>query len=760
MPISESIKKEIERFSLSKNPSGMVPYLTDQLKKGETTAQDVLDYARACRYTEKQGNPDVINAVFINLLGVVVSSLDDDEQKKLSVQFYALAAERDSSWGSRNYAQCLLSGRYVKKSPEEALKYARKAVESVKGSKTEEHEYKFLLCKILRANENYQEANIAIMEYFVFIFQKFQSEKNLTKKKKIEEKLEAAVKLIDEIVAEIFADFEAENSNDLTDERCKANLLELQPILQPMIVYDKFLSIKQAAYFLKGKCHENLGQHSAAWGAYCSVKNNKLRSYKEAIVARKNLLKSKVKSQSERSASSSGKDELNMEEEKSPDLILPQGIPLPLKFAKSWIEEAKWFHSANKYAIDAEHNKRLAQVKKLITAKEEEISLVKENLNNIETADELRQKKETLELELEKFQTVVQRLTREYHKYLPENRQVHRRHATESRFFNPSRSRKKSEIVKLAENIIDYRFKTDDDVVEPVVLKGKSARLLISAERLFQEAVIALSGDNSLQLGIPKVKEKKWAIRNDSCNRSGATGYGPVEYYQVEGTTVQSEHRTSPKRQRVGDSFLPEHGAYTNDIYPFLAKLTSDETENEKRLANFMIRYAHTHQSITLEELKTIYDSADENCVHKFNKICFLIMEKEQAQWHSVTSKDLQLGMSVAQARCLIMVEAGFISFKEAFKNNVLFGVYSNTGIIDNPSKVAGSCQHIEDLYMLYLQSKRSQDYMKFFKKHIEKDVPAPVCVLTREQAHQDMQHVYGGASDTEDEGYATDFSI
>ncbi len=35
-----------------------------------------------------------------------------------------------------------------------------------------------------------------------------------------------------------------------------------------------------------------------------------------------------------------------------------------------------------------------------------------------------------------------------------------------------------------------------------------------------------------------------------------------------------------------------------------------------------------------------------------------------------------------------------------------------------------------------------------------------PECVLTRKQAHQDMQYTYGGESDTDGEGYESDLSM
>ncbi len=114
------------------------------------------------------------------------------------------------------------------------------------------------------------------------------------------------------------------------------------------------------------------------------------------------------------------------------------------------------------------------------------------------------------------------------------------------------------------------------------------------------------------------------------------------------------------------------------------------------------------------------------------------------------------MGMTVAQARCLILIREGYISFEEAFDNNVLFGVYSQTKIIDSPVKVENACAYIDKLYLEFLRNRHSQDHLRFIKKYVTEDSP-PTCILTREQAHLDLQEVYGGESDTDDEGYESD---
>lgn len=766
MPISEEIRNKLREFSHNNKHDEIVTYLREQLSKEATTAQEIFDYARDYTFSKKPGKPYVIDAGTLNKLGVVVSDLDDADQNKLAVEFYRLSAERDSSWGNRNYAMCLLNGTHgIAIKPKKALEYARKAVDLTKANPIEKHVHKFILCKALRENQKWQEANTVLMEYLVHKEQQLKSEKTQENKQKITHEIQKVIQLCKKIVEEFCNDFLEEHVAELTEERCASNLMEIAPILTCNAAYEEFLLIKQNLYFIQGMCHEYLGENSEAWFSYCAVKNKKAERYNDAIIARTTLLKKQIDSIVDEDMAPAvaalaienhDAGVQNQIEENSSNLILHQNVSLPVNFGKSWKVEAPWFHSVETNILQAEYNSRVEQVEKMIAAKEAEVSIYEEVCKTVTDNPSLA-KKESLKKELKDLSDLQEKLEKKYTQYTPEYRKTFRRHTSESYFFNPNRSKKKQEIAELAKNIVDHRYKSNNAALPAIDLTGKSGRLFISAERAYQEAVTCLSGSKTPNLGIPIVPEnsKPWTIGYNS----GITTYGAIERYQVGGTTMKSEHRTSPKRQRLGDSFLPEHGTYSNDIYPFLSKLSEGETEKEKQLATLMIRYGKNHQAVTLDELKNICEGADEDDVHHFHRVCFLLMEKEQAQWHSATDTDYHLGMSVGQARCLIMVEAGFIDFKEAFKNNVLFGVYSCTELVAQPSKVATACKYIDKLYLAYLQSQRAHEHLKFFKKYIKED-HMRTCVLTREQARLDMQHVYGGESDSDHEGYDTDLSM
>lgn len=578
MALSKEIQDKINEFSRKNEQDEIVKYLKEELAQKRAIAQDILDYARVYHWPKKPGKPYVISADIINCLGVIVGKSGDAEQAKLDIEFYKLAAERNSCFGNINYSQ-----GFLKISPEQALPYAKKALQ-------------------LTNDEN----------------------------------------------------------------------------------------TTQNANFYLAKCYAALGQDSLAWKHFCLVNDTKHKLYNQAAAAREELLKKSVHSKLTQ-----------------PAVTEQPAAKISSEVSKKWIKESKWFDSVDEASLDG-----------AIDADEQD------GWDPSDTPTD---------------------------HYSPSYREIKRRHEAEKRFFNPSRSKKQNELDVLTSNIITHRYKTNETVVPPVDLAGSTGRLLISSERVYQEVAKELTPTGVTQIGIPIHKCKPWAING----YSGETLYGPIEHFVINNTTVEVEHRADPKPHRLGDSFLVGHGNY-NDIHFILSNLSNDEPEKEKKLAGFMIRYAKTHQGVSLDELKTVCFDTNDSDVNKFNQICFLMMEREQGQWHSATSDSYQLGMAVSQARCLILIREGKIRFKDAFKKDAEFGVYSQTDIYNNPDKVKVACKRIDKLYMEHLQSINAPEYEAFLQKYMT----PPTCVLTREQAHQDLKQVYGGDSDTDDEGYDSDLSM
>lgn len=727
MPIADEIKKEIAKYSRSKKPDDMVRYLKEQLVAGNVSVKDLFYYADRFIFTNDPSKPHVINPSIINKLGVVVAGLKDGKQSKLDTKFFKLAADRDSDWGCRNYAS-----EIIDEDASKALEYAKKSIEL---SKIDEH--KFILCKVLRKNKKYAQANKALVDYLKFKEQSLKESNHAKKKEKLSAEINEAYELISQIMKEFFSDFK--DGFDLTDDRCKSNLDELEALHQFKRLTP---AVSEKIVYLKAKFQEKLKLFPEAMQAYCSLDDKKFKYYDDVIQARSRLLKAQVTKDCGLPAAPA----VFLPPHKDPlVLTLPDGSSF---FSENdyWSEEANWFDSINKDKIKA----KLQKIRDLIDSKECEIQKLRQT-----EGDESSKKLRILELnnDLENLEEIEEKLNKVMSVY----RQVFRRHAAESHFFVPRRSKKANEISKLANSIIGQRFRTGEAQPNPINLSGKSTRLVISAEKAFQDAVITLTGANFPVLGIPTgpATDEPWEFNG----YTGVNLFGPLEKYKVGSTIILSKHRGDPKRSRLGTSKVERIGKYTKDITVFLNKLAKNVAENEKKLASWMIRYGKKHQPITLQELQTMYEHATEEDVNKFNRICFLILEKEQSQWHSANKEIYQLGMSVSQARCLIMIEAGFLRFGEAFNNDFLFGVYSQTDMINNYLKVDEACRRIDKLYVFYLQNKKSQDHVKFLKKHIDND-DERICILTRKQAHEDLKAVYGGDSDTDDEGYDSDLSM
>lgn len=796
MPISKETMTKLATFSQENKQDEIVALVKQQLAAKEFTAAEMLDYSTKRIFSEKPGKPYVIIAATINKIGVAVEALEDKDQAKLATEFYKLAAGRGSSWGNRNYAQILLNQSRHK---EEALLFAEKAIQIAINDKLKPEEHKLVLCKTLRANQEYEKANIALIQFL-----KHQSTFTDEKSKK---KIKEALDLVKMIMQEFHVDLKTPKT--ITKKRWQDNIKELVPFVTAYAWCPpkEYPAIEQEAHYIKGLCHEHLGEHPMAMECYCRVDDKGLPFYKEAVESRARLIKFQIaKELSVKPITNSGSVAMDEKEDKAKEtketksLVveqqnqqndnedqkkalevksdgietdkprrgikrkleetitkLPDETPFPVQFHKNWCSEAAWLDSVDEITNSAEYEKRLAQLDKLISAKKLILELHEEDLENkseIKENDENSQMKK-VEAELEQLKQVKIKLGTQYKRHSYSFRARHRRHQAETKFFDPKRCVKPERLIGLTNEIIAHRYNTTSQLVAPVNLDNTSARTVITAENAFLKSIVALTGDRNPNLGIPTAREKDWEIGD----YSGKTGFGPVERYQVSGTEVKAEHRTKPKRERLGDSFLPDHGTYDRSIYPLLFKLGEGIKANEIQLTKFMLRYGKTHQGPTLEELQVLCPEAEKNDVEEFTRVCFLVMEKEQAQWHCATKETHQLGMAVAQAWSLIMLEAGYITMEEVFKNNTLFGVYSQTKLVDQPKQVADSCDRINRLYLQYLKTKNTDDYFTFLKRHIKKDKGSE-CAITQEQMRQDLRYVYGGDSDSDNEGYDTDLEM
>ena len=742
------LAKKIKNYNLVED-EGIIASLKDDISNNKTTVSEAY-------YAINEGII-TLNNDRINEFGDFVRYLNGNNEKDLWINFYDISAKNGSILGhvycAKFYINAFNHGVVCVK---KALWHANIAIKL----SPNKDEHKNTLAEVFFANKNIKESANAIIEYFIYTVALENKETDNNKKSRLKNELIYASEIVKKIVFEVANIMIIYRTVDCHSYWAKIMNIFLE--FEEIILANKNgKSIINYAKFIIDKYHEKLGtpiQERPFYGQIinpdylltcetaCSYKNLIINDFDKAFEGKPAAEKNKYIIESGESLENNGMLLDNLD--------------------KFWKKEADWFSSCDEVKINEEYKKSTEQLDSIMLAKKTEIESIKETKDVKIEGNHIQKAGIDSGLLQPNPSKAKESLSLKHKKLLPEYRKTYRRHAAERHFFDPKRSKKKESLKKLTADIVEQRFNyANSTEIKPIPLKEKSARLFITAERVFQETVICLFGlpekNNQPMSCIPIANRKPWEKKNDHSGEilRGETTYGPIEKYTVGKTKIQSEHRTDPKPQRLGDSFLPKHGTYDKYIYHFLNKLAQEDAEKEKKLASYLLRYAKAHEGISLAELQELYPDGAEKDVKHFNRICFLIMEKEQGQWHCATAEAFQLGMSVSQARCLILLEAGYLRLKDAFKNNVLFGVYSQTGIVTKPENVAASCDYIDSFYMAYLQSKRAEDYLPFFRNNIKiKD--KLTLVLTRKQAHEDLKYVYGGNSDTDGEGYDSDLSL
>lgn len=773
MPLNETLKKKVDDLSRSNTKEKheeVFKLLCEAIKSGDASPQDILDYTGTFWKT----NPKryVIDETVLNKLGVHLSELENTEQNKFAGHFFKISADRNCSWGCYNYAYFSIEGlesQGIPKSVESALQYAQKAVELTKT--TTSHIHKLVLAMALKANNQAAEANVALAEYLNFHLNRVA--KNFQK-----DEVKSGIQFLEETIIG-FEDMLKVPIDQMGFEMPRVILTQIELFLQQNFscsvdkeTQAKIASLNQQLRYLQGRYLELSHRFPDAMTSYCSVEESS-PCYKLAVIARAGLLKKTISKMILR-------DPLHVPVEPTAAItaeLAVTSISQPPGTTKSLVAEAfveqtsfsKYWHKGNESfdfvsqsQQEEDYKEKSTEIDTLIEAKKIEIKLLKNQLKKSIKKDEkeeseatgqLRKTISTLEGKLETLKQVKKTIDDNYEAHKPLQRQLLRRGRSESRFFNPDRFKNKAAIIALAHQIIDQRFGVND-AAKPVDLTGVPVRHLAAAEKAFQNAVIYLTSGSGVKTFIPVVRKNPWSPEYGN----GSNNYGPKENYKIGETSVVFEHRENPKAQRLGDSFSPEHGNYNGDIYSFLNTLTQGDLEKGKKLARLLINYGRKQGSVLLANLKEIYPEADDTHCERFNKLCALVMAKEQVQWLSATNPTF-CGLAVIHARCLLLIEKGYLTLEEVFKNNGLFSVYANTNIINDTEKLLTACERIDMLYIEHLKTLHMQDHCRMFRAGLKNDEKI-AAVETKKQAHEDLRAVYGGTDESDGEGYGSDLEF
>lgn len=706
----DTVRGHIRTLRNENKHSELAEYFITLLKPEEEqealTVQKLYEYVKTKKV---QGKDEYwINADTINHIALKLSA--HKQYSSEAERFYKLSGDRESVSGCFNYVLHIVSSN-----PKKALIYVKIGLKLANPEDLTQFKH-FFAAKCFFENKDYSRA-----------FQHYLSAFNVSNsKKELDEHELKRFETILERLKELF----------LTKDHFDLEIPELQTLAKALYQSSIDFRDKKASYYKQ----------------LMNLKAGIVKCYAKILINKP----------------------YEKPEPTKPNFILPSGLPLVTSFQTTWAlidtpKDVLTIHHGKR--LDDEYTSKKSYLKEILEGQRAELKLVQDILQEDPLTEQLelsyKERIKSLKADIEALEKLIDDFDTYYEQLKSKARVEKRRHEVERTFFNPQRIKNKKTLYKILCKIVDMRFfvADDKDTKAPTLkLDGISTRLTITAERLFQETISQLAGKHIPNLGIPTAREKPWSI---SYYSRGTTPYGPTEHYEIGNTTVTSEHRVTPKLHRLGDSYLPKGGSYNKSIDPFLKRLTQKDSEKEKALVTLMLNYSRNHTAISLEKLQAIQGelddedlALDESDVQTFNEICFLILEKEQMQWHAATNTDFHVGMTVAQARCLKLIQAGVLSFEDTFKNNVLFGVYSKNELYQKFSEVKKACHYIETLYSDYLLNHKFNKALTF-KKFFIQEQPLPDIVATRHQMHRDMLDIYGEESDSScEEDYDSDLEM
>jgi hypothetical protein len=731
MAISEDLKNELLKLGQNPSQKELCERLFHLLKRKEIARQDLLEFLNFI-YVPKSYES---SGVLANRLGVKLCA--DAELKELAPHLFRLASTKGDGQGAYNYARCLFFGHFSQaRNISSALNYANLAIS------------RNIDCHYIKAEALWEQGE---ENYFEAIKAYSQVKKTSLKygdrtdwhfaKEELQDILNKLSEELDELDGKPVDLIEMKRINAWAEQALKFD--------DP--------TIKSHCYFIMGVSFYNLAQFQNAMSCFIEISASssfyeKSTSFKHDCY-RRTIAKHLAISES---------DEDNLLEassaaDKSKPIVIefPDGAKGKPRFDKAWQKRDECYDVLNtkvSHKVEKEWQELLGLTQKELIGKSTFLGkrkrqyesagiLVRGDARSLKMDKKITHimaKQQAFDKEVEIFNEIAE-------SNRPLKKAKLRRVAAEERFFQPKRSQKQDEIRSLTEQVLQARFieKLGGMAAKPSVeLFGYNARQLITAERCFQEAALSLcsSSQAEVKLGIP-------CFSNEIMR-----GAGPVETYFAAEYKINMVHGIAPDRDRLGNTKVLGLGNY-DDLYNMLDSISLGNKSLEKKLAVLMIRFSHDFKPASLSELQACNPSVTSDIAAKFNQLCLLISAKEQSQWMSCSAK-YQTGLAVAQARCLILLREGYLSFKEVFKRSAEYGVFSQKWMLKDFASVESAVDKVEKLYTEYLKHHRFKDQLAFLTAHPEHHM-----VLSRKQAYQDLLEVYGGESDTDGEGYDTDLS-
>jgi hypothetical protein len=168
--------------------------------------------------------------------------------------------------------------------------------------------------------------------------------------------------------------------------------------------------------------------------------------------------------------------------------------------------------------------------------------------------------------------------------------------------------------------------------------------------------------------------------------------------------------------------------------------------ENEKKVANLMLKFIQLGEPPKLQDLKAeIKPTANDEDVEKLTQIFYHCLIKETSRWMLPHSDANKLPLATAQARALRLIIHGHLTMKDVFSPDAPYGVYTGKELGTDLKKLKDKVKKINRLY---------NDVM--IRKEISKDLSEKesFIVLTKKGIYQELINTFGGRDDTDEAEY------
>ena len=342
-----------------------------------------------------------------------------------------------------------------------------------------------------------------------------------------------------------------------------------------------------------------------------------------------------------------------------------------------------------------------------------------------------------------------------------EQKLIQRQVQTENRFFNPRRANNKQTFkfaVKLEgrrlkkASLAPVKFSVSDFTAVP-------ARGLITAERSTVEISIKIRSHSLRDWYQHKIgwKHNPNPVPSIPGKRADAD-YAYCETIDFFGSKIQYAQRVNSHCNHLGDYYmysLGNHGNYA-DIMSILNGITGTtedqvEVQHEQAVAGLMLKFSHNGKPVTPVDLAAVKPQATKTDVDNLNRIFYHCFAKEIARWMLPTDKSHNLPLATAQARALQLIIKGHLSLDQVFGRLSDYGVFTGKNVGSDLDNLLAKIVRINNLYEIHVLT-TFPAYQTFKAQH-----PNGKVLSSRKGLRSELQATFGGASDTDGEGYESD---